>query len=251
MTTTEPTPHDTSTDIRRLNDAGYTVTFSPFPLTGPGADYYAEITSEYGSRWKCFGATPGEAIRSNWPLGDGPGRGGCAHCGGLGCEAGGCPMCTAYTDEPGNGVCGVCGQGHPGADDEDDAEPYCETCGAQVAIFHGLGDGWHHYRGNGTAETPNELYDAGHAPAVAWRHPGADAVALPGDEGDDSGEDGDLTPAQHYARGAGYLVRADALLARETFRDLNAAEAAPLAAAAQAHFLAAISVRLGQSGRLA
>lgn len=159
--------HDLNTDIRRLVDAGYAVTFGQ-PL---GGDYYAEITSESGSKWKCLSATPAEAIQSNWPLGQGPGRGGCCHCGGLGCEAEGCRVCAAYTGDPGNGVCGVCGEGHPIADDEDDAEPYCETCGAQAGIFHGLGDGWHPYRGNGTAEAPNELYDAGHDVAVAWRYP--------------------------------------------------------------------------------
>lgn len=126
---------DTSTDIRRLIDAGYTVTFSRFPLTGPGADYYAEITSDMGSRWKCFGATPGEAIRANWPLGDGPGRGGCAHCGGLGCEVGRCPVCAAYTDDPGNGICGVCGRGYPIAHEDglpgDEPDEREETTGPE------------------------------------------------------------------------------------------------------------------------
>lgn len=187
MTLGQNTPaYDTSTDIRRLIDAGYEVKFSPSPLTGPGGDYYAEITMEYGSRWKCFGATPGEAIRSNWPLGVGPGQGGCAHCGGLGCEADHCPVCAAYTSDPGNGVCGVCGAGYPvaGEDDltgdedefgheDDEPDPYCSACGADIGIFHGHGDGWHHYRGNGTAEAPIELYDAGHAPAVAWWTSGA------------------------------------------------------------------------------
>lgn len=57
-----------------------------------------------------------------------------------------------------------------GVDDEDDAEPYCVTCGQWVGIFHGL-EGWRHFRGEGTAASPVELYDAGHEPAVAWTVP--------------------------------------------------------------------------------
>jgi len=60
---------------------------------------------------------------------------------------------------------------HDQADDED--KPYCYTCGSPVGIFHGHGDGWHHWRGKGTADSPVELYDAGHAPEVAWRPAGA------------------------------------------------------------------------------
>lgn len=112
------TDHDTDTDIRRLVDAGYSVTFTQFPLTGFG-EYYAEITSEFGSKWKCFGTTPGEAIRSHWPLGDGNNAGGCGHCGTLGCDAQDCKTCAAYTSTPGNGVCGVCGMGYPVADEDD------------------------------------------------------------------------------------------------------------------------------------
>jgi hypothetical protein len=57
-------------------------------------------------------------------------------------------------------------------DTQDDQEPYCATCGADLGIFHGHGDGWHHYRGEGTAASPVELFDAEHAPAVAWREAG-------------------------------------------------------------------------------
>jgi len=57
------------------------------------------------------------------------------------------------------------------ADDED--EPYCVTCGAALSIFQGQRDkGWQHYRGNGTAASPVEIYDAGHAPQTAWRPAG-------------------------------------------------------------------------------
>lgn len=62
------------------------------------------------------------------------------------------------------------------ADDEgqaDEDEPYCSTCGAGVGIFIGHGDAWLHYTGQGTVADPVELYDAGHAPDVAWRPAGA------------------------------------------------------------------------------
>jgi hypothetical protein len=57
--------------------------------------------------------------------------------------------------------------------DEDDFEPYCSTCGASIGIFIGHGDAWLHYTGEGTVASPVELYDAGHAPVVAWRPAGA------------------------------------------------------------------------------
>ena len=63
------------------------------------------------------------------------------------------------------------------AEDEDDGpgedEPYCRACGSPVGIFLGHGDGWHHYRGEGTVASPVELFDADHAPEVAWRPAGA------------------------------------------------------------------------------
>jgi hypothetical protein len=52
--------------------------------------------------------------------------------------------------------------------DDDGLDPYCSTCGAGIGIFHGHVDGWHHFRGKGTVESPNELYDAGHEPALSW-----------------------------------------------------------------------------------
>jgi hypothetical protein len=48
-------------------------------------------------------------------------------------------------------------------DEDDGLEPYCTTCGQWASIFIGHGDGWHHYRGEGTVASPVELYDAGHA----------------------------------------------------------------------------------------
>jgi hypothetical protein len=53
-------------------------------------------------------------------------------------------------------------------DHEDDLDPYCYTCGATIGIFYGHGNAWLHYRGEGTVASPVELYDAGHAPEVAW-----------------------------------------------------------------------------------
>jgi hypothetical protein len=60
--------------------------------------------------------------------------------------------------------------------DEDyalDDEPYCATCGATVGIFHGHGTAWLHFTGQGTADSPVDLYDAGHEPVIAWRPAGA------------------------------------------------------------------------------
>ena len=58
-------------------------------------------------------------------------------------------------------------------DQEDEDEPYCYQCGSGVGIFYGHGDAWHHFRGEGTAASPVELFDAGHAPEIAWRPAGA------------------------------------------------------------------------------
>jgi len=60
---------------------------------------------------------------------------------------------------------------------DDDPQAYCTTCGALLGIFHGQQDkGWQHFRGEGTAASPVELYDAGHKAEVAWREAGADVV---------------------------------------------------------------------------
>ncbi len=50
-------------------------------------------------------------------------------------------------------------------------EPYCADCGATVGIFQGHGETWRHFRGAGTPDSPNVLYDPGHEAAVAWREP--------------------------------------------------------------------------------
>jgi hypothetical protein len=59
---------------------------------------------------------------------------------------------------------------------DDDPEPYCTVCGANAGIFVGQGSAYLHYTGEGTVASPVELYDAGHAPVIAWR-PNAPALA--------------------------------------------------------------------------
>lgn len=54
-------------------------------------------------------------------------------------------------------------------DQDDEPEPYCTACGATVGIFIGHGDAWLHYTGAGTVASPVDLYNAGHAPVIAWR----------------------------------------------------------------------------------
>ena len=90
---------------------------------------------------------------------------------------------------------------------EDDPEPYCSACGASIGIFLTHGPDWHHYRGDGTVDSPVELYDADHAPEVAWRENGsyrccrhcahgysdgqpADRHTLPCNEGCNEGDEG-------------------------------------------------------------
>ena len=52
-------------------------------------------------------------------------------------------------------------------DDQEDDDTYaCSTCGALIGVFIGHGDGWHHYRGEGTAASPVELFDAGHEATI-------------------------------------------------------------------------------------
>jgi hypothetical protein len=56
---------------------------------------------------------------------------------------------------------------HDKDQDDDGTEQYCTTCGHWAGIFIGHGDGWHHYRGEGTAASPVELYDVGHEVTAA------------------------------------------------------------------------------------
>ena len=54
------------------------------------------------------------------------------------------------------------------AEDDHWREAYtCSACGALIGVFIGHGDGWHHYRGEGTAASPVELFDAGHEATFA------------------------------------------------------------------------------------
>ena len=56
------------------------------------------------------------------------------------------------------------------ADEGEDTEPYCATCGEWIGIFHSL-DGWRHFRGDPAPGGQHELYDPG--------HPGAPARCVP------------------------------------------------------------------------
>ncbi|HEY1701219.1 MAG TPA: hypothetical protein VGG75_16055 [Trebonia sp.] len=124
-----PDEEDLNASLRRLLDAGYSVQVSRWDAESlpAGADYFAEITSGMGSTWRGFGETPADAIRGCWPLGQGNGKGGCGHCGGLGCETAECKVCAAYTDAPGNGVCAVCGDGYPVEDGDEDLDDEGDT----------------------------------------------------------------------------------------------------------------------------
>jgi hypothetical protein len=62
------------------------------------------------------------------------------------------------------------------ADDREDTEPYCATCGQWIGIFHGL-DGWRHFRGDPAPGGQRELYDPGHPAAPAWCVPPGRALS--------------------------------------------------------------------------
>jgi hypothetical protein len=49
---------------------------------------------------------------------------------------------------------------------EDDETFICSTCGGLIGMFIGRA-GWHHYSGNGTADSPVKIYDAGHEATLA------------------------------------------------------------------------------------
>lgn len=180
--TDKPAGHDTNEDVRRLIDAGYSVTFTAPPSGYDSPAYMVTVTSEFGSRWRGVAGTPGGALRAVWPLGYASGQGGCGHCGRMGCTVADCPVCAAYGPAIA-GNCGVCGYTDPDAinaedddedeeeEDSDDLDPYCAECGTGIGIFWGHGDGWHHWRKASDGRT--EIYDAGHAPVVAWRPAGA------------------------------------------------------------------------------
>jgi hypothetical protein len=62
------------------------------------------------------------------------------------------------------------------ADDSEDTEPYCATCGTWIGIFHGL-DGWRHFRGDPAPGGRRELYDPGHQAVPAWCVPPGRALS--------------------------------------------------------------------------
>lgn len=55
----------------------------------------------------------------------------------------------------------------PGDDEPGEDDTFtCSTCGALIGMFIGR-QGWQHYRGDGTAASPVEIYDAGHEATFA------------------------------------------------------------------------------------
>jgi hypothetical protein len=48
-------------------------------------------------------------------------------------------------------------------------EPFCASCGFPVGVFATRGDGWRHYRGDGT--TWAEPFETDHHPVIGWRTP--------------------------------------------------------------------------------
>ena len=71
------------------------------------------------------------------------------------------PACSGCVGEPG---------GQAGDDYWRDYNYTCSTCGAQIGMFIGR-QGWQHYRGEGTAASPVEIYDAGHEATPAGADP--------------------------------------------------------------------------------
>jgi hypothetical protein len=116
------------------------------------ADYRAELasaplTKPPGREWMLRLAEALGMLLDGLADEDVPARGEGAQVHGLSC---GCPDC-----------------------DNDEDQPFCWTCGADVGIFIGRGDAWLHYRGGGTVADPIELFDAGHPADVGWRPAGA------------------------------------------------------------------------------
>lgn len=62
------------------------------------------------------------------------------------------------------------------ADDGEDTEPYCATCGQWIGIFFGL-DGWRHFRGDPAPGGQRQLYDPGHPAAPVWCVPPGRALS--------------------------------------------------------------------------
>ena len=71
----------------------------------------------------------------------------------------------------------------PCAGDEPDPslepEPFCRTCGGYAGIFWLLGEEWQHFRPVAGGERKPEVYNAGHAPVIAWRVAGTAVPVVP------------------------------------------------------------------------
>lgn len=187
-------PHDTGAMLRALLDEGYRVTFTQDPAS---SDYLADLTGPLGTQAAGLGQTPAGALASVWPLdedlADEPGpvvdaTAAAALAGKITvlreyvgrAAADGGPDLFAVLDR----VSGDLGRislilaaaTEDIGDDTDDVEPYCTTCGQWVHMFHGY-EGWRHFRGEGTAASPVELYEAGHKAMVAWTSPPGQMLA--------------------------------------------------------------------------
>jgi len=62
--------------------------------------------------------------------------------------------------------------------EDEDAIPLCRRCGSLVGIFLSRGLQWQHFRGDGVTSGAQEIYDPGHAAAVAWISPDEDPDEL-------------------------------------------------------------------------
>jgi len=188
--------HDTGAMLRVLLDEGYRVTFTVDPVS---ADCRADLTGPLGSQATGLGHNPAVALASVWPLeddqadelemaDDAKATGDCATIDGTAAAvlAGKIIALREYLaravagegldDDQGalehalaelGRVSVILAAATEGDEDEDDAEPYCVTCGRWVGMFHGL-DGWRHFRGDPAPGGRRELRDADHEAAPAW-----------------------------------------------------------------------------------
>ena len=62
------------------------------------------------------------------------------------------------------------------ADEGENLEPYCATCGAWIGIFYGPA-GWQHFRGDPAPGGQRDLYDPGHEAVPAWCVPPGRALS--------------------------------------------------------------------------
>jgi hypothetical protein len=191
--------HDVGAMLRALLDEGYRVTFTVDPVS---AGCRADLTGPLGSQATGLGHTPAIALASLWLLDDDQAdepdtADDCAEATGeratidataAAVLAGKIIALREYLARAvaGEGlddhsalehalaelgrVSVILAAATEGDEDEDDAEPYCVTCGQWVGMFHGL-DGWRHFRGDPAPGGRRDLHDAGHEAVPAWIAP--------------------------------------------------------------------------------